>query len=150
MKRGAMADGRRRMDEVISGLPTKAAKIRALDQSGYSRSEIAKHLGIRYQHVRNVLVRTKPEALPESLWLKVGPGGRIVIPAPYRKAVGVEVGDRIMLRLEEDGELRIISQRVAIKRAQELVRRYFPGEERLSDLLIAQRRAEAAREDQET
>ncbi|MFQ5939146.1 MAG: AbrB/MazE/SpoVT family DNA-binding domain-containing protein [Alphaproteobacteria bacterium] len=80
---------------------------------------------------------------------KIGPGGRIVIPALVRRAMGLKVGDRVVLRFEEDGELRIISQRVAIKRAQELVRRYFPGEGRLSDLLIAQRRAEAAREDQE-
>lgn len=35
-------------------LPTKAAKIRALLDEGYSRSEIAKALKIRYQHVRNV------------------------------------------------------------------------------------------------
>jgi uncharacterized protein (DUF1778 family) len=36
------------------GLPTKAAKIRALLDEGHSRTDIAKALGIRYQHVRNV------------------------------------------------------------------------------------------------
>lgn len=35
---------------------TKSSKIRALDASGYTRSQIANFLGIRYQHVRNVLV----------------------------------------------------------------------------------------------
>ena len=46
------------MDEVIAGLRTKADKIRALFRAGYSRSEIAQCLGIRYQHARNVLVRS--------------------------------------------------------------------------------------------
>ena len=37
-------------------LTGKSAKIRYLDSAGWSRKEIAVHLGIRYQHVRNVLV----------------------------------------------------------------------------------------------
>src|ERR1700729_4556214 len=37
---------------------TKAAKIRALANEGRSRVEISKLLGIRYQHVRNVLLRS--------------------------------------------------------------------------------------------
>ena len=39
-------------------LPTKAAKIRAMLADGMSRSEVAKALGISYQHVRNVEVRS--------------------------------------------------------------------------------------------
>jgi hypothetical protein len=42
--------------EVTSGLTTKSEKIRALAKSDYSRVEIAALLGIRYQHVRKVLV----------------------------------------------------------------------------------------------
>jgi len=42
--------------EITHGLTTKSAKIRALADAGYDRTEIAKVLGIRYQHVRNVLV----------------------------------------------------------------------------------------------
>jgi len=38
------------------GLPTKSAKIRAMTADGFSRSQVANALGIRYQHVRNVLV----------------------------------------------------------------------------------------------
>ena len=37
-------------------LPTKSAMIRAMTADGFSRSEVARSLGIRYQHVRNVLV----------------------------------------------------------------------------------------------
>ena len=37
-------------------LPTKSAAIRAMADASLPRKEIAKRLGIRYQHVRNVLV----------------------------------------------------------------------------------------------
>lgn len=47
---------RSKMDTVCKGLETKSAKIRALAAAGYTRSETAKYLGIRYQHVRNVLI----------------------------------------------------------------------------------------------
>ena len=40
----------------IEKLPTTSAKIRFLDQKGYSRYKIAQTLKIRYQHVRNVLI----------------------------------------------------------------------------------------------
>lgn len=43
-------------EKITKDLTTKSAKIRALAQAGYSRTEISKILGIRYQHVRNVLV----------------------------------------------------------------------------------------------
>lgn len=43
-------------DQIISGLETTSAKIRALAEAGYDRTEIAEQLGIRYQHVRKVLL----------------------------------------------------------------------------------------------
>src|SRR5438445_358348 len=49
---------RQAVNEVTDGLETKSANIRALAQAGYDRAEIARALGIRYQHVRNVLVRS--------------------------------------------------------------------------------------------
>jgi hypothetical protein len=44
--------------EIMKGLTTTADKIRALAHVGYDRSEISKILGIRYQHVRNVMLRS--------------------------------------------------------------------------------------------
>jgi len=38
----------------------------------------------------------------------IGAGGRIVIPAGYRKALGVRPGDEVLLLLEED-EIRIVN-----------------------------------------
>lgn len=72
---------------------------------------------------------------------KLAEGGRIVIPAEYRQALGLHVGDELILRLE-NGEVRIFTTRQAIRRAQELVRRYIPQERSLSDELINERRRE--------
>ena len=40
----------------LANMETKSAKIRFLYKEGFSRSEIANILNIRYQHVRNVLI----------------------------------------------------------------------------------------------
>ena len=75
---------------------------------------------------------------------KIGEGGRLVIPAGYRKALGLKPGDDVVLFLEED-EIRIVTACQAIQRAQALVRRYVPKERKLSEELIRERREEAAR-----
>ncbi|MBI4295822.1 MAG: AbrB/MazE/SpoVT family DNA-binding domain-containing protein [Chloroflexi bacterium] len=74
----------------------------------------------------------------------IGEGGRLVIPAAYRKALGLKPGDEVLLVLE-DGEIRVISMRQAISRAQTLLRRYIPKGRNLSEELIKERREEAAR-----
>ena len=72
----------------------------------------------------------------------VGQGGRIVIPAPYRKALGLKAGAEVIVRLER-GELRIYMPAQALQHAQGLVRRYVPQERSLARELIAERRQEA-------
>lgn len=47
--------GRTPAAEIIARFDTKSDKIRALAKAGYLRTDIAKLLGIRYQHVRKVL-----------------------------------------------------------------------------------------------
>ena len=44
--------------EIMKGLATTADKIRALAHADCDRTEISKILGIRYQHVRNVMLRS--------------------------------------------------------------------------------------------
>ncbi len=72
--------------------------------------------------------------------------GRIVIPAAYRKAMGLKGGEALIIRLDEDG-LHIQSRAQAIKRAQAIIRRYVPEGVSLVDELIAERRREAKREE---
>lgn len=74
---------------------------------------------------------------------KVGEGGRLVIPAAYRKALGLKPGDKVILVLEE-GELRVVTARQAIERAQSVVRKYISEGRSLSQELIGERRKEAA------
>jgi AbrB family looped-hinge helix DNA binding protein len=76
---------------------------------------------------------------------KIADGGRLVIPAEHRRALGLEVGDEVIIRVE-DGELRILTRAEAVKRAQEKVRRHVKGGRSLVDELSAERRAEAKRE----
>ena len=57
------------------------------------------------------------------------------------QALGLQIGDEVILRLE-DGEIRIFTPQQAIKHAQELLRRYLPEGRSLSDELIAERRME--------
>ena len=71
-------------------------------------------------------------------------GGRLVIPAAYRKALGLKPGDEVLLTLE-DGEIRVVGTRQAIARAQTLIRRYIPEGRSLSEELIEGRREEAVR-----
>jgi len=72
---------------------------------------------------------------------KLAEGGRIVIPAEYRQALGLHIGDEVILHLE-DGEVRIFTPQQAIRRAQELVSRYMLEGRSLSDELLAERKME--------
>lgn len=83
--------------------------------------------------------------MPEETRQKLNENGRIVIPASFRKALGINAGDEVLLRLEDD-ELRITTMKARIARAQRRVRRYIKPGRSLVDELIAERRREAQNE----
>jgi AbrB family looped-hinge helix DNA binding protein len=68
-----------------------------------------------------------------------------VIPAPFRKALGINPGDEVVLRIEDD-ELRITTLKRRVERAQQRIRRYIKPGRSLVDELIAERREAAKRE----
>jgi AbrB family looped-hinge helix DNA binding protein len=74
---------------------------------------------------------------------RVNENGRVVIPASFRKALGINIGDEVVLRMEDD-ELRITTLKRRVERAQRLVRKHVKRGASLVDELIAERR-EAAR-----
>jgi AbrB family looped-hinge helix DNA binding protein len=76
---------------------------------------------------------------------RLGRGGRVVIPAEYRRALHIEEGDQVVLQIV-DGEIRLTPLDEAIRRAQALIRKHVPADVSLVDELIAERRAEATRE----
>src|SRR5688500_17631360 len=71
----------------------------------------------------------QPAALPSGGMMqrrrKMGGSGRITIPAAHRKALGLEIGDELILCVEQ-GELRIKSPKPALERARRLIARYVP------------------------
>ena len=75
---------------------------------------------------------------------RMGSGGRLVIPAAIRKALGLAPGDEIVLVIEQ-GELRVFSARHAALRAQALVRPHVPKGTSLVEELLAERRDESQR-----
>ncbi len=174
-------------DQVVAGLTTKVDKIVALFGAGYDRSEIARHLGIIFQHAYNELHRKgfkdprvprctecgsvsptcwygtpqsttrsrqqsrEQDATPaapasEQIRTTVGPGGRVVIPAAYRAALGVKEGDALIMRLEGEG-LRLVSYDTETRLIREMIARYVPEGVSLVDELIRERRREAAAEE---
>ena len=147
------------MSAVAHGLPTKAARIRALDAAGYARADIARFLEIRYQHVRNVLLRGTPKTAQASgaaapvgarsddrIEVKIGPGGRVVIPAAFREAMEAGEGDTLVAVIDRDGVVRLTSASAALRMARRILSAAIPADVSLSDSLIADRRREAARE----
>ena len=76
---------------------------------------------------------------------RVNENGRVVIPAAFRKALGIHVGDEVVLRIE-DNELRISTLQGRVASAQRLVRRHIKRGTSLADELISERREAARRE----
>jgi AbrB family looped-hinge helix DNA binding protein len=85
-------------------------------------------------------------SLPERIKVKVGPGGRIVIPAVYRSAMEVREGETLMLRVDENGELHAITPMKSVRLAQKMVQETIPGTDSLADSLIEDRRREFEKE----
>ncbi len=156
------------MECVVEGHNTVSDKIRALDRAGYSRSEIARFLGKRYQHVRNVLVGDQQVGRPEvatytattqpkppseeenvgenrSVKVRLDGDGRVALPQAMRERLGLQSGDVLFARVE-DGEIHLLTPRAAMARAQAILRQFVPEGVSLVDELIEDRRREAARE----
>lgn len=77
--------------------------------------------------------------------MRVNENGRVVIPASFRKRLGIRAGDEVVLRIE-DNELRITTFKRNIERAQRLVRKHVKKSTSLVDELIAERRDAARHE----
>ena len=77
--------------------------------------------------------------------VRLGENGRVVIPAAFRRELGLRPGDPLTLRLEEDGVV-IESRRAAVRAVQRMVRERVPEGELLTERLFEMRRAENQRD----
>jgi AbrB family transcriptional regulator (stage V sporulation protein T) len=88
---------------------------------------------------------TSPESKP--VWVKLGPGGRIVIPATMRKALGLGEGAYLQVRVHGE-ELHAVPQEIALRRVQDFVaERASDDEGSWVDALLEERRREVEREE---
>jgi AbrB family looped-hinge helix DNA binding protein len=81
----------------------------------------------------------------QEIRIRINENGRVVIPATFRKVLGIDCGDEIVLRVEDD-ELRITSLKNRLARAQKRIAPYLKKGTSLSQELIAERRAASRRE----
>lgn len=86
---------------------------------------------------------TEPKEL--RIRMRMGEKGRFVIPAAMREALGMNVGDVIILRMV-DGELRIATRESRLRRVREWARQNIPPGVSLADELNAERREAAKHE----
>ncbi len=79
--------------------------------------------------------------MDEETRTRVNENGRVVIPASFRKALGISAGDEVVLRLEDE-ELRITTLKRRLDRARRLIRKHVkPGTSLVEELLIERRDA---------
>ena len=152
----------RDLQDEVSSLKTVADKIRLLDRHDYERAEIARILGKRYQHVRNVLERDKSVAVKDRaldvpdedtvMRFDVSADGTLRLPPEVMAGLDIRGGGTLCGRLE-NGQLTLVEPLVALRRVQEALR---PLRDKLRaegrsivDELIAGRHAEAKREEAE-
>jgi AbrB family looped-hinge helix DNA binding protein len=77
--------------------------------------------------------------------VQLGARGRLVLPAPVRRRLGIDEGDRVVITVEDDGSLRVASLKRKIRRFQGMFKGLKKGGE-WSQELIEQRRAETEEE----
>ena len=171
-----MPDDAQRMQAVAAPHATVADKIRALAAVGYPRADIARFLGKRYQHVRNVLeddaqrggayvlgradlsgLREPAPGVEEAAEPYVIDAGVAILRLPVREDGVVALPAMAMQALglrpggvaiaELEGDrLTIFSVTESVRRIQAMTRELVPGDHSLADGLITQRREAVARE----
>jgi bifunctional DNA-binding transcriptional regulator/antitoxin component of YhaV-PrlF toxin-antitoxin module len=152
------------VERLVAGQKTVAGKIRTLAAAGYPRAEIARMLGKRYQHVRNVLEEpkaatinvhqappglaeadTKPfqHAIPHTYWLDVGANGSVVLPPEVLEALGARPGGLVIADLGEES-FTLVSGITGIRLMKARLAQPPSFDKLASEELIEDRRREAA------
>lgn len=146
-----------RWHQATKNLPTKSAKIRALDALGVSRADIARFLDIRYQHVRNVLTQERPTAAAlhvaeaaapfdlNDAEAVVEPDGRVTISPAAAEALGAGHGE-VLVAIPRDGGLWIATRSASRQNARAMAQRLLAKDVDLQSDLQELRRMQVERE----
>lgn len=76
---------------------------------------------------------------------KIVKGGKISIPAIYRKSLHLKEGDEVIFNLNNN-ELTLIPIKANLQKIREMINKYHTPKISLAEKLIAERRAEAKNE----
>lgn len=85
----------------------------------------------------------------EQFTLHVDNQGRMMLPSWWRKREGVNPSIELCVAVTEEGALVVETREQGLRRARAILRRYIPEGVNLADELVAERKAEAARESEE-
>jgi bifunctional DNA-binding transcriptional regulator/antitoxin component of YhaV-PrlF toxin-antitoxin module len=85
----------------------------------------------------------------EHFTLHIDNQGRVMLPAWWRRKEGVAPSTKLCVAVTEEGALIVETREQGLRRARALLRKYIPQGVNLSGELIAERRAEAARESEQ-
>ncbi|MBX9826674.1 MAG: MraZ N-terminal domain containing protein [Xanthobacteraceae bacterium] len=91
-----------------------------------------------------------PEALPDGTvryFLKLGAKGRLLLPAEMRAALGLQEGE-LVTAWQKDGEVLLHSHLHGLRKIRDEARALAQATGYASDELIAERRAEALKEEE--
>ena len=77
--------------------------------------------------------------------VRLDSAGRIVVPAGFRRALGIGAGQELVMSLD-DGFVRLQTIDAALEQVRAIARRRRRGDASVVDEFIAERRAEAATE----
>lgn len=103
-----------------------------------------------YSHKYMIMIMDKHSTAWQSrpYRVRLAAGGRIVIPAEVRQLLGIQVGEELLLNLDEVG-FRLTTSRQAIRQAQSLFAKMKGEGESVVEELLRERRDEAAKEERE-
>lgn len=143
--------------KIVESTQSKSAKIRELAAEGMRTADIARVLHITYQHAYKVLndeaqkkgvtksgfsESVQNQLASSQAKLRLGPDGRVVIPAAFRETLGLGEGDTLFARIE-NGEIHLLTSAALMRRVNVIVREFVPEGVSLVDELIEERRREA-------
>lgn len=120
-------------------------------QGGNRGTAFTQYSHWKKSHLRGDLTRNERAELAGD-WLPdrqhrlvVGADGSVVIPADLRRAMDLDASSVVTARVI-DGELRVVTPKVALEQARALVRAFDTGQGSPVDELIRERRADSAHE----
>lgn len=92
------------------------------------------------------MAHTRTNAETDRYSVTVGARGRVVLPAALREQLGLKEGDRLVLTVQPDGSVKLVSLREAVRGLEGIYAHLDPGRS-WSDELVQERREEARREE---